>query len=126
MWTSRSPSCPPVFQDVGKLEDAQNRLAVKRLIKEIGKPRNYGLTDEERAAEERRAAEELLAKEAREAAERQRLEASEAAEKAARWEQWVRGTRGGLSHRGPPDEFGLHCRLYPVSGEARGLVLSYK
>lgn len=90
------PSWPPVFPDVGKLEDAQNRLAVKQLIKEVGKPRNFGLTDAEKVEEERRAAEELLAKEAQERAERQRLEASEAAEKTARWEQWVRGARGGL------------------------------
>ncbi|KAM5241083.1 adenylate kinase 7 isoform 4-T4 [Hipposideros larvatus] len=78
----------PIHIDVGKLEDAQNRLAIKRLIKEIGKPRNYGLTDEEKAEEERRAAEELLAKEAMEKAERERHEATEMAEKMARWEEW--------------------------------------
>ncbi|XP_074183069.1 adenylate kinase 7 isoform X1 [Rhinolophus sinicus] len=78
----------PINIDVGKLEDAQNRLAVKRLIKEIGKPRNYGLTDEEKAEEERRAAEELIAKEAMEKAERERQEAVEMAEKMARWEEW--------------------------------------
>ncbi|XP_067590751.1 adenylate kinase 7 isoform X2 [Pseudorca crassidens] len=78
----------PIHIDVGKLEDAQNRLAIKQLIKEIGEPRNYGLTDEEKAEEERRAAEERLAKEAMEEAERQHKEAAETAEKIARWEEW--------------------------------------
>ncbi|XP_057589849.1 adenylate kinase 7 isoform X3 [Hippopotamus amphibius kiboko] len=74
--------------DVGRLEDAQNRLAIKQLIKEIGEPRNYGLTEEEKAEAERRAAEERLAKEAMEEAERERKEAMETAEKMARWEEW--------------------------------------
>nr|XP_030738980.1 adenylate kinase 7 isoform X4 [Globicephala melas] len=78
----------PIHIDVGKLEDAQNRLAIKQLIKEIGEPRNYGLTDEEKAEEERRAAEERLAKEAMEEAERQHKESAETAEKIARWEEW--------------------------------------
>nr|XP_017518348.2 adenylate kinase 7 isoform X1 [Manis javanica] len=78
----------PIHIDVGKLEDAQNRLAIKQLIKEIGEPRNYGLTDEERAEEERRVAEERLAKEAMEEAEREQKEAIETAERIARWEEW--------------------------------------
>ncbi|KAM4830627.1 adenylate kinase 7 isoform X4 [Urocitellus parryii] len=78
----------PIHIDVGKLEDAQNRLAIKQLIKEIGQPRNYGLTEEEKVEAERRAAEERLAKEAAAEAERERLEALEAAEKLARWEEW--------------------------------------
>ncbi|XP_078303781.1 adenylate kinase 7 [Panthera onca] len=78
----------PTHIDVGKLEDPQNRLAIKQLVKEIGGPRNYGLTDEEKAAAERKAAEERLAREAREQAERERREAAETAEKMARWEEW--------------------------------------
>ncbi|KAG8514326.1 Adenylate kinase 7, partial [Galemys pyrenaicus] len=78
----------PVQIDVGKLEDAQNRLAIKQLIKEIGEPRNYGLTDEEKAEEERRAAEERLAQEAAVEAERERKEALELAQRVARWEEW--------------------------------------
>ncbi|KAM5176830.1 adenylate kinase 7 isoform 4-T4 [Callospermophilus lateralis] len=78
----------PIHIDVGKLEDAQNRLAIKQLIKEIGEPRNYGLTEEEKVEAERRAAEERLAREAAVEAERERLEAMEAAEKLARWEEW--------------------------------------
>nr|XP_023402342.1 adenylate kinase 7 isoform X4 [Loxodonta africana] len=78
----------PIHIDVGKLEDAQNRLAIKQLIKEIGEPRNYGLTEEEKAEEERRAAEERLAREAAEEAEREHNEAMETAEKLARWEEW--------------------------------------
>ena len=60
-----------IIKDVGRLEDAQNRLAIKQLIKEVGEPRNYGLTDEEKAEEERKAAEERLAREAMEEAERE-------------------------------------------------------
>ncbi|XP_047652322.1 adenylate kinase 7 isoform X1 [Phacochoerus africanus] len=78
----------PTHIDVGRLEDAQNRLAIKRLIKEIGEPRNYGLTDEEKAEEERKAAEEQLAREALEEAEREQQEAVETAERTARWEEW--------------------------------------
>ncbi|XP_021034783.1 adenylate kinase 7 isoform X2 [Mus caroli] len=78
----------PIHIDVGKLEDAQNRLAIKQLIKEIGKPRNYGLTEEEKAEEEKKAAEERLAKEAAQTAEREHKEAMEMAEKIARWEEW--------------------------------------
>ncbi|XP_069321381.1 adenylate kinase 7 isoform X3 [Eulemur rufifrons] len=78
----------PIHIDVGKLEDAQNRLAIKQLIKEIGEPRNYGLTDEEKAEEERKAAEENLAREAAEEAQREHNEAVEMAEKLARWEEW--------------------------------------
>lgn len=74
--------------DVGRLEDAQNRLAIKQLIKEIGEPRNYGLTEEEKAEEERKAAEGRLAKQAMEEAEREHREALETAEKIARWEEW--------------------------------------
>ncbi|XP_037359833.1 adenylate kinase 7 isoform X1 [Talpa occidentalis] len=78
----------PVQIDVGKLEDAQNRLAIKQLIKEIGEPRNYGLTDEEKAEEERQAAEERLAKEAAMEAEQEQKEALELAQRIARWEEW--------------------------------------
>ncbi|EGW05467.1 Putative adenylate kinase 7 [Cricetulus griseus] len=78
----------PIHIDVGKLEDAQNRLAIKQLIKEIGEPRNYGLTEEEKAEVEKKAAEERLAKEAAETAEREHKEAMEMAEKLARWEEW--------------------------------------
>uniref|UniRef100_A0A673U778 Adenylate kinase 7 n=1 Tax=Suricata suricatta TaxID=37032 RepID=A0A673U778_SURSU len=79
----------PIHIDVGKLEDPQNRLAIKQLIKEIGEPRNYGLTAEEKAEEERKAAEERLAREAAEEAEREHQEAMEMAEKMARWEEWA-------------------------------------
>ncbi|XP_035869702.1 adenylate kinase 7 isoform X2 [Phyllostomus discolor] len=78
----------PIHIDVGKLEDAENRLIIKRLIKEIGEPRNYGLTEEEKAEEERRVAEEALAKEAAAKAAHERKEAKERAEKIARWEEW--------------------------------------
>nr|XP_003463054.1 adenylate kinase 7 [Cavia porcellus] len=79
----------PIHIDVGKLEDAQNRLAIKQLIREIGEPRNYGLTEEEKAELELKAAEARLAKEAAEEAAREQKEAAEAAERMARWEEWV-------------------------------------
>lgn len=47
------------------------------------------MTDEEKAEEERRAAEEHIAKEATREAEREHREAVEMAEKLARWEEWV-------------------------------------
>nr|XP_020862979.1 adenylate kinase 7 isoform X2 [Phascolarctos cinereus] len=78
----------PHHIDVGKLDHPQNKLAIGKMIKDIGKPRNYGLTDEEKAEEEHKAAEECLAKEAAEEAEREHREAIETAEKIARWEEW--------------------------------------
>ncbi|XP_028919117.1 adenylate kinase 7 isoform X1 [Ornithorhynchus anatinus] len=78
----------PQHIDVGKFEDLQNRYVIKQLIKDIGEPRNYGLTDEEKAELQRKAAEARLAKEAAAEAERERKEALEKAEKIARWEEW--------------------------------------
>lgn len=76
-------------KDVAKYEDSENRFVVKEIIKEIGEPRNYGLTDEEKESLERKAAEECLAREAKEKAERERREAEERAERIANWEEWV-------------------------------------
>ncbi|XP_069713167.1 adenylate kinase 7 isoform X4 [Phaenicophaeus curvirostris] len=67
----------PQFIDVAIFEDPENRMIVKKIIKEIGEPRNYRLTDEEKENSERRAAEERLVKEAQERAERK-----------ANWEEW--------------------------------------
>ncbi|XP_009981589.1 PREDICTED: adenylate kinase 7, partial [Tauraco erythrolophus] len=78
----------PQFIDVAKFEDPENRFIVKEIIKEIGEPRNYGLTDEEKENLERKAAEECLVKEAQEKAERERKEAEERAERMANWEEW--------------------------------------
>ncbi|NWH67251.1 KAD7 kinase, partial [Geococcyx californianus] len=78
----------PQFIDVAKFEDPENRIIVKKIIKEIGEPRNYGLTDEEKENLERRAAEERLVKEAQEKAEQERKEAEENAERKANWEEW--------------------------------------
>ncbi|KAI6067821.1 Adenylate kinase 7 [Aix galericulata] len=78
----------PQFIDVAKFEDPENRFIVKEIVKEIGEPRNYGLTDEEKESLERKAAEERLAREAKEEAERERREAEERAERMANWEEW--------------------------------------
>ncbi|XP_027529727.1 adenylate kinase 7 isoform X1 [Neopelma chrysocephalum] len=78
----------PQFIDVPIYEDPENRFIVQKIIKEIGEPRNYGLTDEEKEILERKAAEERLAKEAQEKAEQERKEAEEHAERMARLEEW--------------------------------------
>uniref|UniRef100_A0A8C3D5A9 Adenylate kinase 7 n=1 Tax=Corvus moneduloides TaxID=1196302 RepID=A0A8C3D5A9_CORMO len=78
----------PQFIDVAVYEDSENRLTVTKIIQEIGEPRNYGLTDEEKEVLERQAAEERLVKEAQEKAEQERKEAEERAERMARWEEW--------------------------------------
>ncbi|NXA37059.1 KAD7 kinase, partial [Eudromia elegans] len=78
----------PQIIDVVKLEDPENRVIIKEIIKEIGEPRNYGLTDEEKENLERKAAEERLAKEAKEAAEQERREAEEKAERKEKWLEW--------------------------------------
>ncbi|XP_004698865.1 adenylate kinase 7 [Echinops telfairi] len=78
----------PIHIDVGKLEDPHNRLAIKQLLREIGEPRNFGLTDEEKAEQERLEAEERLALEAAQEAEQEHNEAMELAGRTARWEEW--------------------------------------
>ncbi|NXW89019.1 KAD7 kinase, partial [Alopecoenas beccarii] len=78
----------PQFIDVAKFEDPENRFILKEIIKEIGEPRNYGLTDEEKEILERKAAEESLVREAQEKAEREHREAKERAERMANWEEW--------------------------------------
>ncbi|XP_010086404.1 PREDICTED: adenylate kinase 7, partial [Pterocles gutturalis] len=78
----------PQFIDVAKFEDPENRFIVKEIIKEIGEPQNYGLTDEEKQNLERKAAEECLVREAQEKAERERQEAEERTERMANWEEW--------------------------------------
>ncbi|NXG54267.1 KAD7 kinase, partial [Hemiprocne comata] len=80
----------PLFIDVAKFEDPENRFIVKVITKELGEPRSYGLTDEEKEILERKAAEECLVKEAQEKAERERKEAEERAERMANWEEWNR------------------------------------
>ncbi|NXU08008.1 KAD7 kinase, partial [Pardalotus punctatus] len=82
----------PQFIDVAVYEDSENRLTVPKIIKEIGEPRNYGLTDEEKEALERQAVEERLVKEAQEKVEQERKEAEERAERMARWEEWNKQT----------------------------------
>ncbi|NXP28272.1 KAD7 kinase, partial [Scytalopus superciliaris] len=78
----------PQFIDVPIYEDPENRFIIQKIIKEIGEPRNYGLTDEEKEILERKAAEERLVKEAEEKAEQERKEAEERAERMARLEEW--------------------------------------
>ncbi|NXK61776.1 KAD7 kinase, partial [Sylvietta virens] len=78
----------PQFFDIAVYEDSENRLVLSKIIKEIGEPRNYGLTDEEKEALDRQAAEERIVKEAQEKAEQECKEAKEREERMARWEEW--------------------------------------
>ncbi|XP_009100590.3 adenylate kinase 7 isoform X3 [Serinus canaria] len=78
----------PHFIDVAVYEDFENRLTVSKIIKEVGEPRNYGLSDEEKEALERQAAEERLVKETKEKEEQERKEDKERKERMERWEEW--------------------------------------
>ncbi|KAJ6661827.1 hypothetical protein lerEdw1_012998, partial [Lerista edwardsae] len=78
----------PQVIDVSKFEDVENRLITKEIIKAIGEPRNYGLTDEELEERERKEAEERLAREAKEKADLEQKEAEERAQKLANWDEW--------------------------------------
>ncbi|XP_053553471.1 adenylate kinase 7 [Bombina bombina] len=78
----------PYHIDVSKDDDIEYRDVLRQLIKNVGEPRNYGLTPEEIADLERKAAEESLTREAERRAEQERLEAEEVSEKIARLEEW--------------------------------------
>lgn len=77
------------LKDISKFDDVENRLITKDIIKSIGEPRNYGLTDEEKEELERKEAEERLAREAKERADLEQKEAEERAQKLANWDDWV-------------------------------------
>ncbi|XP_063296261.1 adenylate kinase 7 [Pelobates fuscus] len=78
----------PQHIDISKDDDPEYRDVLKQIIKAVGEARNYGLTAEERAELELKAAQEALAHEAEKKAELERREAEETAEKKARWEEW--------------------------------------
>lgn len=77
------------MKDVSKFEGLENRVITKEIIKNIGEPRNYGMTEEEKEEFERKLAEERLAKEAQEKADLEKQELEERAQKIANWEEWV-------------------------------------
>ncbi|XP_008107136.1 adenylate kinase 7 isoform X2 [Anolis carolinensis] len=78
----------PQHIDVSKFEGLENSVIVREIIKNVGEPRNYGLTDEELEEFERKQAEERLAREAKEKADLEKKEADERAQKLANWEEW--------------------------------------
>ncbi|KAG8449128.1 hypothetical protein GDO86_015978 [Hymenochirus boettgeri] len=78
----------PLHIDVSKDDDPQYKGTLIQICKVVGESRNYGLTAEELADQEIKAAEESFAHEAKRKDELQRKEAEEAAEKIARWEEW--------------------------------------
>ncbi|XP_070787647.1 adenylate kinase 7 isoform X2 [Pituophis catenifer annectens] len=78
----------PQYIDVSKFEGLENRVIAKEIIKNIGEPRNYGMTEEEKEEFERKLAEERLAREAQEKADLEKQELEERAQKIANWEEW--------------------------------------
>ncbi|KAL7992659.1 hypothetical protein Chor_016915 [Crotalus horridus] len=78
----------PQYIDVSKFEGLENRVITKEIIKNIGEPRNYGMTEEEKEEFERKLAEERLAREAKEKADLEKQELEERAQKIANWEEW--------------------------------------
>uniref|UniRef100_A0A4W5JG89 Adenylate kinase 7b n=1 Tax=Hucho hucho TaxID=62062 RepID=A0A4W5JG89_9TELE len=61
---------------------------IERIIKSVGKPKNYGPTSQELEEEERRSADRRLRREAQQRADTERRETEEAQQRAARWEEW--------------------------------------
>uniref|UniRef100_A0A8C8I5T7 Uncharacterized protein n=1 Tax=Oncorhynchus tshawytscha TaxID=74940 RepID=A0A8C8I5T7_ONCTS len=61
---------------------------IERIIKSVGKPKNYGPTSQELEEEERRSADRRLRTEAQKRADTERRETEEAQQRAARWEEW--------------------------------------
>ncbi|XP_043930582.1 adenylate kinase 7 [Protopterus annectens] len=78
----------PQHIDVTKDNDPEYTTVIDEIVKCIGKPRNYGLTPEEKAELEFKATEEKLRREFAKKAEMEQKEALEAAERAAHWEEW--------------------------------------
>ncbi|KAL3873983.1 hypothetical protein ACJMK2_037057 [Sinanodonta woodiana] len=79
----------PVKIDVTKDDSPQMKKTVEKISAIIGKPRNYGPTEEELAEIKKLEEETRLKKEAEEKAEKERMEAAEAAERKRRQEEWT-------------------------------------
>ncbi|XP_036449297.1 LOW QUALITY PROTEIN: adenylate kinase 7 [Colossoma macropomum] len=69
-------------------DDLEYLLVMEKVIKSVGKPRNYGPSSEEVEQEERRQAEIRLREQAARQAEMERREAEETAQRTQRWEEW--------------------------------------
>uniref|UniRef100_A0AAR2IL89 Adenylate kinase 7b n=1 Tax=Pygocentrus nattereri TaxID=42514 RepID=A0AAR2IL89_PYGNA len=69
-------------------DDLEYLLVMEKVIKSVGKPRNYGPSSEEVEQEERRQAEIRLRELAARQAEMECKEAEETAQRTQRWEEW--------------------------------------
>lgn len=75
--------------DITKETDPENKNLMDQLVKNMGKPRNYGPTKEEVEETERLETEQRLKKEQEERETIERMESEEAALKEQRQEEWV-------------------------------------
>nr|XP_029543553.1 adenylate kinase 7-like [Oncorhynchus nerka] len=78
----------PEHIDITSSDDQEYLVVTERIIKSVGKPKNYGPTSQELEEEERRSADRRLRTEAQKRADTERREAEEAQQRAARWEEW--------------------------------------
>ncbi|KAG9344722.1 hypothetical protein JZ751_010409, partial [Albula glossodonta] len=83
----------PEHIEVTSEEDPEYLSVTKKIIRAVGPSKNYGPSEEERAEEEMRNAEERIRLLAAEKEERERKEAEEAAVRAARLEEWGKNLR---------------------------------
>ncbi|XP_041702980.1 adenylate kinase 7 [Coregonus clupeaformis] len=78
----------PEHIEITSSDDQEYLVVTERIIKSVGKPKNYGPTSQELEEEERRSADRRLRKEAQKRADTERRETQEAQQRAARWEEW--------------------------------------
>lgn len=83
------------MSEITSSDDQEYLVVTERIIKSVGKPKNYGPTSQELEEEERRSADRRLRTEAQKRADTERRETEEAQQRAARWEEWV-SLRGGV------------------------------
>ncbi|XP_036405208.1 adenylate kinase 7-like [Megalops cyprinoides] len=83
----------PEHIDVTAGKDIEYMNVTERIIRAVGKAKNYGPSAEEREEEERRNAEERMKLLAAEREEKKRKEAEEAANRAAQLEKWSKNLR---------------------------------
>ncbi|XP_020343290.1 adenylate kinase 7 [Oncorhynchus kisutch] len=78
----------PEHIEITSSDDQEYLVVTERIIKSVGKPKNYGPTSQELEEEERRSADRRLRTEAQKRADTERRETEEAQQRAARWEEW--------------------------------------
>ncbi|KAM9432425.1 adenylate kinase 7 isoform 1-T1 [Salvelinus alpinus] len=78
----------PEHIEITSSDDQEYLVVTERIIKSVGKPKNYGPSSQELEEEERRSADRRLRTEAQKRADTERRETEEAQQRAARWEEW--------------------------------------